>query len=253
MKEILVVKDLHKSFGGVTALNGVSLSIDSKSIIGLIGPNGSGKTTLFNVITGFYTSDKGEVYLEGERINGLSTHDISLKGLIRTFQITRVFPKMTVLENMLVAPKKQIGEGIFSSFFNWKKVLDQEYFNKKKAYELLKFLEIEPLKDEYAGNLSGGQQKILDLGRVLMTDPKIVLLDEPIAGVNPTLAKKIFEKIIDLRNHKDMTFLIVEHNMDLLMNYCEKIYVMNKGQIVAYGTSSEIQNNEKVIEVYLGG
>mgnify|MGYP005852316609 CR=1 FL=1 len=245
-------ENLHKSFGGIKALDGVSFSVNEKSVVALIGPNGSGKTTLFNVATGFYLPDEGVIRFGGEVINRLKPEEIYLKGLARTFQICRIFPKMTVLENMLIAPKEQVGEKLFSTFFKWKKIIGEELNNAKKAVELLKFLELYELKDEYAGNLSGGQQKLLELGRVLMAEPKMVLLDEPVAGVNPVLANKIFEKILELRD-MGMTFLIVEHNMDAIMSFCEKIYVMCRGKIVAEGSPEEIQNNEMVIDVYLGG
>lgn len=251
--DMLTVKDVHKSFGGVKALDGASLKVKEHSIMGLIGPNGSGKTTLYNVVTGFYPPDMGEVLFRDESLIGLKPYETSLKGLARTFQITRVFPRMTVLENMLVAPTGQKGENLSSAFLKWRDVLNQEVAYAQKALRLLRFLEIDHLRDEYAGNLSGGQQKLLELGRILMMDPKIILLDEPVAGVNPTLAVKIFDKIKDLREEGDMTFVIVEHNMDVVMSFCDEIYVMNKGQVVAEGTPEEIQRDESVIEAYLGG
>ncbi|NIN53380.1 MAG: ATP-binding cassette domain-containing protein, partial [Nitrososphaeria archaeon] len=250
--DMLTVKDVHKSFGGVKALDGASLKVKEHSIMGLIGPNGSGKTTLYNVVTGFYPPDMGEVLFRDESLIGLKPYETSLKGLARTFQITRVFPRMTVLENMLVAPTGQKGENLSSAFLKWRDVLNQEVAYAQKALRLLRFLEIDHLRDEYAGNLSGGQQKLLELGRILMMDPKIILLDEPVAGVNPTLAVKIFDKIKDLREEGDMTFVIVEHNMDVVMSFCDEIYVMNKGQVVAEGTPEEIQRDESVIEAYLG-
>lgn len=245
------VKDLHKNFGGLEALDGVSFSIKEQSISALIGPNGSGKTTLFNVVTGLYSLDKGDVYFYGDKLNDLKPHEILLKGLGRTFQITRTFPRMTVLENMLVAPKEQVGEELLSVFLKGKEVAEQENNLVKEALVLLRFLELEDLKNEYAASLSGGQLKLLELGRILMTHPKMVLLDEPVAGVNPTLAQKIFDRILKLRE-KGVTFLVVEHNMDVIMNFCNKIFVMNKGQIVAEGSPKEIQNNEEIIEIYLG-
>ena len=250
---VLEVRDVYKNFGGVKALEGVSLKIDEGEVVGLIGPNGSGKTTLFNVVVGFYPIDKGDIYFDGSRITGLKPYQTARKGIGRTFQITRVFPRMTVLENMLVAPKDQLGEDLFSTFLRWGEVKERERDMVRKAEEILKFLEIDALKDEFAGNLSGGQRKLLELGRVLMTDPKMILLDEPVAGVNPTLANKIFDRILELRDEKGLTFLIVEHNMDVVMGACERIYVMNKGRIVAEGSPEEIQSDERVIEAYLGG
>jgi ABC-type branched-subunit amino acid transport system ATPase component len=251
--DILRINDVHKSFGGINALNGVTLDISESSIIGLIGPNGSGKTTLFNVITAFYPIDSGEIYFNGRNITGLETHQISLSGLVRTFQITRIFPKLTVIENMLTAAKEQRGENLFSVFFKGKIVSKQEFDNIEKALDILKFLEIYHLRDEFGGNLSGGQLKLLELGRALMMDPGMLLLDEPVAGVNPTLANKIFDRIVDLKDRENISFLIVEHNMDVVMSFCDRIYVMNKGEIVARGTPEEIQTEEKVIEAYLGG
>ncbi|MFQ6084791.1 MAG: ABC transporter ATP-binding protein [Candidatus Bathyarchaeia archaeon] len=251
--DALEIDGVYKSFGGVRALDGASLRVRRRAIAGLIGPNGSGKTTFINVVTGLYPLDRGEVRFFGESLNGLSPHETALRGLARTFQITRIFPKMTVLENMLVAPKGQVGESLISTFLRWGRVMDQEVRSREKAMELLGFLELDHLKNEYAGNLSGGQQKLLELGRVLMTDPKMILLDEPIAGVNPTLALRICDRIEDLRRVEGMTFLIVEHNMDVVMNFCDSIFVMNKGQVVAEGSPEEIQKDENVIEAYLGG
>jgi ABC-type branched-subunit amino acid transport system ATPase component len=249
---LLEICDVSKSFGGLKALDHVSLEVESSTIAGLIGPNGSGKTTLINVVTGQYDLDDGEVIFDGRRITGLTPHAIANRRLVRSFQVTRVFPKLTVLENMRVAPHHQKGEGLFNTFFRWKKVLDEEKALTEKATDLLAFLEIEDLKDEYAANLSGGQQKLLELGRALMSDPLMVLLDEPVAGVNPTLARKIFSKIVELKS-QGVTFLVIEHNMDIVMNFCETICVMNKGQFVVGGTPREVQRNVKVIEAYLGG
>lgn len=249
----LCVYNVHKSFGGIKALDGITMDISGSSIIGLIGPNGSGKTTLFNVITGFYPVDSGEINFNGENITGLGSHKISLLGLTRTFQITRIFPKLTVLENMLTAAKGQSGERLFSVFFKRRTVAKQEVDNAEKAFEILKFLEIFHLRDEYGSNLSGGQLKLLELGRALMMDPEMLLLDEPVAGVNPTLANKIFDMIVDLKDSKNIVFVIVEHNMDVVMSFCDRIYVMDGGKIVAEGVPEEIQTSKKVIEAYLGG
>ncbi len=247
---ILEVNDIEKSFGGIKALDGVSVSIENNTISGLIGPNGSGKTTLLNTVSGFLAPDKGTVYFGGKDITSLPPFQVSRLGMTRTFQITRLFRGMTVLESMLLASKTQ-DDGLFPVFFNRKKLMETERRDVQKAVEILDFLEIEHLKHEYAVALSGGQQKLLSLGMALMADPRMVLLDEPVAGVNPTLANKIFEKVM-LEKEK-RTFLVVEHNIDILMNFCDIIYVMNKGRIVASGTPDEVQRNETVIDVYLGG
>ncbi len=247
---ILQVNDIEKSFGGIKALDGVTLGVEENTVAGLIGPNGSGKTTLINVLSGFTAPDKGSVHFEGGDITSLPPFEISRLGMTRTFQLTRLFRGMTVLESLLLASKLQ-DNGLYPVFFDRKKLMDQERWDAQRALEILDFLEIEHLKHEYAGVLSGGQQKLLSLGMVLMADPHMVLLDEPVAGVNPTLANRIFEKL--LQEKQKRTFLVIEHNVDILMNFCDIIYVMNKGQLVASGTPEEIQSNDTVIEVYLGG
>jgi len=249
---LLETRAISKSFGGVVALDAVDLKIETNSITALIGPNGSGKTTLFNVLSGFIPPDSGRVIFMEKDITGLSPDRISLKGLTRTFQIPRLFSKMTLLENMLTAPKNQSGEGLARLFTSRKEIERQETRNADNAMHLLNLLGIDHLANEYAANLSGGQQKLLELGRALMTDPDMILLDEPVAGVNPTLAKKVFERIIELRNNLDKTFLVVEHNMDIVMNFCDRIGVMHRGQLVAEGTPKEIARNEQVLQIYLG-
>lgn len=247
---ILEIEDIQKSFGGIKALDGVSLGIEKNTIVGLIGPNGSGKTTLLNVISGFLAPDKGRVIFKGRDLSDLKPYEISRLGMCRTFQITRLFRNMTVLESMLVASRVQ-DDGVSPVFFNKEKLMDQERSDVQGALLILDFLEIEHLKHEYASSLSGGQQKLLSLGMVLMADPPMILLDEPVAGVNPTLANKIFEKV--MQEKQERTFLVIEHNIDILMSFCDIIYVMNKGKLVASGAPEEIQCNETVIDVYLGG
>jgi len=248
----LEIGSIRKTFGGIVSLNGVDMKIKKNSISALIGPNGSGKTTLFNVISGFFPPDSGHVLFKGEDITGLSPNRIALKGLMRTFQIPRLFHKMTVLENMFTAPKNQKGENLFHSLINWKEVEKAEAQNLETASRILELLSIEHLANEWAGNLSGGQKKLLELARILMADPEVILLDEPVAGVNPTLSNKIFESIIELRNRLNKTFLIVEHNMDVVLNYCEWIGVMHRGQIFTEGTPQEIIKNEEVTRIYFG-
>lgn len=247
---ILEINDIEKSFGGIKALDGVSVGIEENAIVGLIGPNGSGKTTLLNTVSGFIAPDKGTVFFDGRDITSFPPYKVARLGMIRTFQLTRLFRGMTVLESMLLASKTQ-DDGLFPVFFKRKELRDRERWDVQKAFEILDFLEIGNLKHEYAVALSGGQQKLLSLGMALMADPRMVLLDEPVAGVNPTLANKIFEKVM-LEKQK-RTFFVIEHNIDILMNFCDIIHVMNKGKIVASGTPDEIQSNETVIDVYLGG
>jgi ABC-type branched-subunit amino acid transport system ATPase component len=247
---ILRVKDIEKSFGGLKALDSVSLDIKKNTIVGLIGPNGSGKTTLINVISGFIQPEGGRIEFNGRDILSMQPHQIAQLGICRTFQITRVFRRMTVLECMLLASKTH-DDGLMKLFLNPGEVSKNMTEDIDRARRFLETLDIGHLGNEYASSLSGGQQKLLSFGMVQMAEPGLVLLDEPVAGINPTLANKIFEKI-ELEK-KSATFLIIEHNTDILMNFCDEIYVMNKGKITAFGTPEEIQCNKKVIDVYLGG
>ncbi len=247
---ILRVKDIEKNFGGLKALDGVSLDINKNTIVGLIGPNGSGKTTLINVISGFISPESGSIEFNGKDILSMEPHQIAQLGICRTFQLTRVFRRLTVLECMLLASKTH-DDGLLGLFMNPGKVSRDRKADIERARKLLLALDIGHLGNEYARTLSGGQQKLLSFGMVQMAQPQFVLLDEPIAGINPTLANKIFEKI-ELEK-KRTTFLVIEHNIDILMNFCDEIYVMNKGKITAFGTPEEIQCNKCVIDVYLGG
>ncbi len=250
---MLEIISVEKSFGGVKAVNGCSLSVREGSITGLIGPNGAGKTTLFNIITGHYKPDRGKITFEGQAIEGLPPHKIFEKKMYRTFQITREFAQMTVLENLMIMPELQVGEKIWNTWFRPASVWDQEKRIMEKALDVLEFVEIAGLKNEYAGSLSGGQKKLLEIARSMMADPKIVLLDEPGAGVNPTLMKKLIANIETLCAEKGITFLLIEHDMDLVMNLCNPVIVMSEGKKLAEGTSDEIKNDERVLEAYLGG
>jgi branched-chain amino acid transport system ATP-binding protein len=248
----LKVRDLRKTFGGITAVDNAGFDIEKGSMTGLIGPNGAGKSTTFNCITGTYTPDSGVVEFNGEDITGLNPYEVAERGLVRTFQIARELSEMTVLENMMVAPMHQRGEALWRSVLSRKTVNEQEAEILERAWETLEFFDIEHLANEYAGTLSGGQRKLLELARALLTDPEMLLLDEPFAGVNPTLEERLLEHIHDLRN-EGYTFLIVEHDMDLIMENCEKVIVMHQGRILTEGTPEDVRNNEDVIEAYLGG
>ena len=233
MAAILQVRNLVKRFGGVTAINGVSLSLEAGKIYGLIGPNGSGKTTLFNCITGIERRDSGAVGFKGRRIDRLKPHQIFHRGLGRTFQIIRVFPELTALENLLVVTTSEFKPA------------------RKRAEELLRFVKLETLADEYAGNLSYGQQKLLEFIRVLMSDPHLILLDEPAAGVNRTLLNELLDAVKALRD-RGKTIFLVEHDMKVVMGLCETVFVLDHGEKLAEGPPGVIQADERVIEAYFG-
>jgi len=249
----LRVEGLVKRFGGVTAVDGASFEVEQGSLTGLIGPNGAGKSTTFNCITGVHEPTAGSVYFKGEDVTGLEPYRMARKGLVRTFQIARELAEMTVLENLMLAPKGQIGESAIRAVTPGLRgeVIEQEEAIRERAWETLDFFEIDHLATEHAGNLSGGQRKLLEMARALMTDPEVVLLDEPLAGVNPTLEEKILDRIHKLRED-GYTFLLVEHDMDVIMNNCEHVIVMHQGSVLAEGTGDEIRNDERVIEAYLG-
>jgi branched-chain amino acid transport system ATP-binding protein len=250
---MLEIQGIEKSFGGLKAVNDCSLEVKEGSITGLIGPNGAGKTTLFNIITGHYKPDRGKILFQGEAIEGLEPHQIFKKKVYRTFQITREFSQMTVLENLMIMPEHQIGEKIWNTWFRLSSVRNQEKELRDKALEVLEFVELIKLKDEYAGSLSGGQKKLLEIARSMMANPTIVLLDEPGAGVNPTLMGKLIANIETLRDEKGMTFFLIEHDMDLVMNLCDPVIVMSEGTKLAEGKAEDIKKDERVLEAYLGG
>ena len=249
---MIIVEDLHKHFGGFHAVDGATLSIAPGSITGLIGPNGAGKTTLFNVIAGVHKPTSGRVMMDGEDITGLPPHELFHKGLLRTFQIAHEFHSMSVLENLMMVPAGQSGEKLWNTWFGRKRIADEERALAAKADEVLDFLTIDHLRDEKAGNLSGGQKKLLELGRTMMVDAKIVFLDEVGAGVNRTLLNTIGDAIVRLNKERNYTFVVIEHDMDFIGRICDPVICMAEGKVLAEGTLDEIKANEHVIEAYLG-
>jgi len=249
---VLEIENLDKSFGGIKAVNRCSLKVQKGSITGLIGPNGAGKTTLFNLVTGFHKPDRGGIWLSGKRIDGLPPHKIARRAISRTFQIPRELKEMTVLENLMLIPLRQKGEKIWNSLFRPSVVRNQEREIMEKALYVLEFVELIQLKDDYAKSLSSGQKKLLELARTLMSDPEMILLDEPGSGVNPTLMRKLIRNIEELRE-EGRTFFLIEHDMDLIMNLCDRVIVMNKGRELAEGKPDDIKRDERVMEAYLGG
>ena len=249
---MIVVENLHKRFGGVHAVNGATLSIQSGSITGLIGPNGAGKTTLFNVIAGLYQPTSGKVFLDGEDITGLKPHELFRKGVLRTFQLAHEFSTLTVLDNLMMVPPNQAGESLLNTWFKPSLVKEHEEKVRAKADDVIRFLEIEKVADEFAGNLSGGQKKLLELGRTMMVDAKIVFLDEVGAGVNRTLLNKIGDAIIKLNKERNYTFCLIEHDIEFVTRLCDPVICMAEGAVLTEGTIDQVKNNEQVIEAYLG-
>ena len=249
---MIEIRHLTKSFGGLTAIRDVNLSIAKGAITGLIGPNGAGKTTLFNVIAGNLTPSSGQVLFDDEDVTGLEPYRLFQKGLLRTFQIAHEFPTLSVLENLMVVPGNQIGESLISAWLRPGEVQRQEAEVLEKAREVLQFLSLGHLANAAAGTLSGGQKKLLELGRTMMVDAKFVLLDEVGAGVNRTLLKDIGSAILRLNKEKGYTFCMIEHDMDFISRLCDPVIVMAEGSVLFKGTSDEVKNNEQVIESYLG-
>ena len=249
---MIKVENLHRHFGGFHAVDGASLEIREGSITGLVGPNGAGKTTLFNVIAGVLPPTSGRVTMAGEDITGMSPHELFHKGLLRTFQIAHEFSSMTVRENLMMVPGGQSGETLWNTWFGRKRIADEERALQAKADEVLEFLTVDHLRDEKAGNLSGGQKKLLELGRTMMVDARIVFLDEVGAGVNRTLLNTIGEAIVRLNQERGYTFCMIEHDMEFIGRLCDPVIVMAEGRVLAEGTIDEIKANEQVIEAYLG-
>jgi branched-chain amino acid transport system ATP-binding protein len=248
---ILSVRGLNKSFGELHVVNNVSFDVTRGSITGLIGPNGAGKTTLFNILAGTLPADRGEFSLDGARLDRLPPHRVLGAGLARTFQIPRPFPHMSVLENVMIAPLHQAGERFMEAWLRPGKVRRQEAEIRERAMEVLEFTTLASLAGDPASTLSGGQKKLLELARVLIADPKIILLDEPAAGVNPKLMDLLLDKISQL-NAQGITFLVIEHNMDLVMSVCDPVMVMAQGQMLCIGDPETVRADPKVLSVYLG-
>lgn len=249
---MLTVENLAKEFDGLTAVNDLNFTVEPNTISGLIGPNGAGKTTTFNMIAGHLKPSSGKIYFDGKEITNLRPHQTFQLGIVRTFQIPRPFSGMTVLENLTMVPRNQIGEKIWNNWLRNNAVAREEQQIREKANGLLEFLNLSDLQNEYSGNLSGGQLKLLELGRALMFDPKVILLDEPAAGVNPTLLEEIIDRIRDIHS-QGVTFLIIEHNMELVMRLCSSILVMAEGDILMRGAPEEIRSDPRLIDAFLGG
>ena len=249
---MLKVRNLYKSFGGIQAIDNVSLDIEKGSITALIGPNGAGKTTLFNIINGSIKPDSGQITLENSNITGYEPYQLFNLGVLRTFQVANEFSSLTVKDNLMMVPPNQIGESILQNWLSPKKTKIQETEISQKANYVMDFLQLKHLANEYAGNLSGGQKKLLELGRTMMVKPKIVLLDEVGAGVNRTLLNTIGEAIIRLNKELNYTFCMIEHDIEFISKICNPVIVMAEGTILMKDTISKVKTNEKVIEVYLG-
>jgi len=247
------VQQVSKHFGGVRAVDNTTLNIEAGSITGLIGPNGAGKTTLFNLIAGAYSPTSGSIYLDEEDITGLKPHELFHKGLLRTFQLAHEFSTLTVLENLMMVPGNQAGETLWDTWFRPGRVWEKEAEIERKAREVAEFINLGHVRDELAGNLSGGQKKLLELGRTMMVDAKVVLLDEVGAGVNRTLLATIGDAIQRLNKELKYTFCMIEHDMDFISRLCDPVIVMAEGTVMTQGTADEVKANEEVIDAYLGG
>ena len=245
--------DIHKQFGGIQAVRGATMQVEEGSITALIGPNGAGKTTFFNLITGFYRVDRGKAVFDGREIQGRPPYVIARLGMVRTFQITKALAAMPVIDNMMLAAPEQPGEHLANVVFrpfSWRK---RESEIREQAIELLDVFNLAKLADEYAGTLSGGQRKLLELARALMARPRFLLLDEPMAGINPTLGRRLLDHMQRLRSEDGVTFLFIEHDMEVVMNHSDRVIVMAEGRVIADGEPHEVRSDQAVIDAYLGG
>ena len=250
---LLEVDDVFKHFGGIQAVDGASFEVPASSITALIGPNGAGKTTLFNVVTGFYKGDRGSVTFDGDDVFRHAPYEIAQRGMVRTFQITKALAAMPVIDNMMLAAPNQPGERFINLIIRPGAVHAREKEVREAAMELLDVFNLTKLADSYAGTLSGGQRKLLELARALMARPKLLLLDEPMAGINPTLGKRLLDHMQRLRKEEGVTFLFIEHDMEVVMNHSDRVVVMADGRVIATGEPHEVRKDKKVIDAYLGG
>jgi branched-chain amino acid transport system ATP-binding protein len=250
---ILETLDLRKRFGGLQAVDGVSLQVQRGTLTGIIGPNGAGKTTYFNLLAGALKPTSGKVLFEGQDVTPLPAWRRARKGIARTFQLSRALARMTVRENLMLAPDGQIGEKVWGPLFAAPQVRHEEDELRRKADETLALFELTRLADSYAGSLSGGQKKLLELARALMREPRLVLMDEPMAGVNPTLARKLLDRVEELRRDRGITFVLVEHNLEAVFERCRPIVVMANGRKLVEGDAATVRAHPEVIEAYLGG
>jgi branched-chain amino acid transport system ATP-binding protein len=244
---------LVKHFGGIAAVNGASFDVEQNSVTALIGPNGAGKTTLFNVITGFYRAERGSVLFQGQQIVRRPPHVIARLGMVRTFQITKALAKMPVIDNMMLAAPAQPGEHLYNLVLRPAAARAREREVRARAEELLEVFQLGKLAHEYAGVLSGGQRKLLEFARALMTEPTMLLLDEPMAGINPTLGARLLEHMHQLRSERGVTFLFIEHDMEVVMGQSDKVVVMAEGRVIAQGPPETVRRDPRVIDAYLGG
>jgi branched-chain amino acid transport system ATP-binding protein len=253
MTTIIDVQEVSKRFGNVLAVDRCSLKVEQGSITGLIGPNGAGKTTMFNMVAGAFAPTSGRILLDGEDVTGRPAHELFRRGLLRTFQIAQEFSHMTALENLMMVPAGQSGENIANAWFRRGKVLAEEAATRQRAEEVIETLRLGHVRNELAGNLSGGQKKLLELGRVMMAKPRVVLLDEIAAGVNRTLLNDLAAVVERLNREEGLTFFVIEHDMDLIARLCDPVIVMAAGSVMVQGPMAEIRENPEVVEAYFGG